>query len=77
MTADHHFHRHDRADHWRRIAAHLRVHPADLVIALENLSRWEKWGRTHPSPLRARLDLLPVPVEAMPRILAHFNTLTA
>jgi len=49
---DPHFRRKDPGAHWRRVAAHLRAHPADLAIARENLDRWERWGRTHAAPLR-------------------------
>jgi hypothetical protein len=48
---DHHFLREDRALHWRRIAQHIEVHPADLSIALENLDRWQTLGRVHPGPI--------------------------
>ncbi len=75
---------------WKKLARHLRDHPEAFDIALENLDRWEKWGRVHPAPLhewRRRIlearsspsamdDLLPVPVEALPRILSHFRGLT-
>jgi len=57
---DHHFARGDRAAKWRRIAKHLRRHPADLSIALENLDRWEALGRVHPAPIREwRSRILP------------------
>lgn len=42
----------NHAARWRGIAAHLRAHPGDFRIALDNLDRWETWGRTHPAPLR-------------------------
>ncbi len=48
---DHHFLREDRAQRWRRTAVHLREHPADLEIALENIDRWLAWGHTHPAPI--------------------------
>lgn len=51
-TTDHHFNREDRSAKWTRIARHLREHPDDLSIALENLDRWEALGRVHPGPLR-------------------------
>lgn len=41
----------DQEAQWRNLAAHLRSHPEDLDIALENINRWEQWGRTHPAPL--------------------------
>lgn len=50
--SDPHFIRKDHAARWRRIAAHLRDHPAHFRIALENLDRWESWGRTHSGPLQ-------------------------
>lgn len=37
---------------WQRLAEHLRAHPDAFAIALENLDRWEAWGRTHTAPLR-------------------------
>ncbi len=37
---------------WSIVGAALREHPEWMSIALENLDRWEKWGRTHPAPLR-------------------------
>ena len=37
---------------WQHLAEHLRAHPDGFAIALENLDRWEKWGRTHPAGLR-------------------------
>jgi len=37
---------------WSNLAAHLRTHPEDLTIAMDNLDRWEQWGRTHPAPIR-------------------------
>ena len=37
---------------WNRLADHLRSHPMDFAIALENLDRWELWGRTHPGPIQ-------------------------
>lgn len=49
---DHHFRREDRAQRWRRIAAHVERHPEDLEIALENLDRWEAFGRVHSGPIR-------------------------
>lgn len=55
---DHHFRREDRADRWRRIAAHLAQHPGDFTIALANIERWLTLGRVHPAPLhewRARI----------------------
>lgn len=57
---DHHFRREDRADRWRRIAAHLAQQPADFAIALANIDRWLALalGRVHPAPLhewRARI----------------------
>jgi len=37
IADDHHFRREDRALLWRRIAQHIKAHPGDLAIALENL----------------------------------------
>lgn len=37
---------------WQRLAAHLRQHPGGFAIALENLDRWEQWGRAHTGPIR-------------------------
>lgn len=37
---------------WPKLAQHLQSHPQAFAIALENLDRWEHWGRTHPAPLR-------------------------
>jgi hypothetical protein len=37
---------------WRILADHLRTHPEEFATALENLDRWEQWGRTHHAPLR-------------------------
>ncbi|WP_338690433.1 hypothetical protein [Haloferula helveola] len=51
-ASDHHFNREDRSRKWKRIAAHLRDHPEDLAIALENMDRWETLGRVHPEPIR-------------------------
>jgi hypothetical protein len=48
---DHHYQREDRAERWRRIAAGLESHPEWLTIALDNLARWERWGRVHPGPI--------------------------
>ncbi len=56
---DHHFRREDRALRWRRVADHIAAHPADLSIALDNISRWMALGRVHPAPLiewRERID---------------------
>lgn len=50
-ATDHHAFREDRSQRWRRTAAHLREHPADLEIALANIDRWLAWGRTHPAPI--------------------------
>jgi len=36
---------------WVVLARHLRENPDDFSIALENIDRWEQWGRTHPAPL--------------------------
>lgn len=36
---------------WQRLARHLRERPEAFATALENLDRWERWGRTHPAPL--------------------------
>lgn len=49
---DHHFLREDRTILWQRIANHIAAHPEDLQIALENLDRWETFGRVHPSPIQ-------------------------
>jgi len=48
---DHHFRREDRTLRWQRIARHIEAHPEDLVIALENLDRWQALGRVHPGPI--------------------------
>jgi hypothetical protein len=48
---DHHFRREDRSARGRRVSASLAAYPEGLDIALENLDRWESWGRTHPAPL--------------------------
>lgn len=48
---DPHFNREDRSQRWRRIAADLEAHPEWLEVALENLSRWERWGRVHAAPI--------------------------
>jgi hypothetical protein len=48
---DHHFRREDRTRHWQRIAGHIRSHPAELSIPLENIDRWLALGRVHPAPL--------------------------
>lgn len=48
---DHHFRRDDRVLVWRRLARHIEFHPDDLVIALENLDRWQALGRVHPGPI--------------------------
>jgi hypothetical protein len=48
---DHHFRREDRASLWLRLARHVEAHPDDLVIALENLDRWQALGRVHPGPI--------------------------
>ncbi len=50
-TDDHHFRREDRVLRWQRIAGHIAAHPADLVIALDNIDRWLALGRVHPAPL--------------------------
>jgi hypothetical protein len=70
---DHHFRREDRAEHWRRIAAHIEAHPEDLAIALDNIERWEAWGRVHPGPLRewkSRIQAAQRSPEAMEELLA-------
>ena len=53
MTSEtnHHF-RPVEQDRWTRIAALIEEDPQCLDVALENLDRWEKWGRTHPGPIR-------------------------
>lgn len=51
-TMDPHFRPKNHAARWRRMAAHLRACPSDLAIALENLERWERWGRVHPGPIQ-------------------------
>src|SRR5690606_8341907 len=51
LLNDPHFRKKDHAARWRHIAEHLRAQPGDFVIALENLDRWEQWGRVHPAPL--------------------------
>ena len=51
MSDDYHFRRENRATRWKRIAAHLALHPNDLEIALENIERWLAWGRVHPAPI--------------------------
>ena len=51
ILTDPHFRREDRASRWRRIAAHLKQHPEDLAIALENIERWLSLGRVHPGPI--------------------------
>jgi hypothetical protein len=48
---DHHFRREDRTLRWQRIAMHIKAHPEDLTIALENLDRWQTLGRVHPGPI--------------------------
>ncbi|HUF61361.1 MAG TPA: hypothetical protein VMN36_04750 [Verrucomicrobiales bacterium] len=48
---DPHFRCVDHAAHWRRIAGHLEGRPQDFEVALDNLDRWEQWGRTHPGPI--------------------------
>jgi len=48
---DHHFRREDRTLLWLRLARHVEAHPEDLVIALENLDRWQALGRVHPGPI--------------------------
>lgn len=70
----------DHAAHWRALARELRVHPEGFDIALENLDRWERWGRTHAAPLRnwrakirAALDS-PQAMEALLEWLAQDNT---
>ena len=49
---DPHFEREERGDRWRRIASQVERDPECLEVALENLDRWEQWGRVHPGPLR-------------------------
>ena len=59
LLEDPHFRKRDHAAHWQRIAAHLAAHPEDFNIALENLDRWENFGRVHPGPIhewRARIQ---------------------
>lgn len=50
---NHHFRPRNAHSEWLALVAHLRQHPDDLQIALENIERWLAWGRTHPGPLRA------------------------
>jgi hypothetical protein len=50
--SDPHFQREDRGDRWRRIADEVERRPESLEVALENLDRWERWGRVHPGPLK-------------------------
>jgi hypothetical protein len=52
---DHHF-RPREAGRWQRIAAFIEQNPSCLDIALENLDRWEAWGRTNPEPIRLWRD---------------------
>jgi hypothetical protein len=52
FPTDHHFLREDRTILWQQIANHIAAHPGDLQIALENLDRWETFGRVHPSPIQ-------------------------
>jgi hypothetical protein len=51
ISEDYHFMREDRTLHWERIAAHVKEHPQDLAIPLENIERWLAFGRVHPAPL--------------------------
>ena len=55
MTAmsanDYHFRREDRSSLWLSLARHIEAHPDDLIIALENLDRWQALGRVHPGPI--------------------------
>ncbi len=62
----------DHAAHWHRLAGHLHRHPEHFGIALDNLDRWETWGRTHPAPLRewrSRILEAQADPEAMRRLL--------
>lgn len=48
-----HFPPRDHASRWRALADCLRADPAGFDIALENIDRWERLGRTHPAALQA------------------------
>lgn len=51
LANDHHFQREDRALLWNRLARHIEANPNDLVVALENLDRWQALGRVHQGPI--------------------------
>ncbi|MCX6867693.1 MAG: hypothetical protein NTV46_16035 [Verrucomicrobia bacterium] len=50
-STDHHFRREDRTRRWQRISEQIEAHPADLLIALDNIERWLTLGRVNPAPL--------------------------
>ncbi len=52
MSNDYHFRKVDRVARNRQIAEYIVAHPNCLGIAIENLDRWEAWGRTHPGPIQ-------------------------
>jgi hypothetical protein len=49
MFPDPHFRPKD-PQRWQRLVEHLLCNPDGFAIALENLQRWEDWGRVHPGP---------------------------
>lgn len=51
----------------------LVARPKDLALLRSLLVT----HRLDPQTLRARINLLPLPVEALPRVLTHFQSLTA
>lgn len=51
----------------------LIARPKDLAL----LRHLTSSGMLQPATIRQHLDLLPIPVESMPRVLAHFQNLTA
>lgn len=74
IADDHHFRREDRTLRWQRIARHIEAHPEDLVIALENLDRWQALGRVHPAPIhnwRQRIHAAQASEEGMRSLLQY------
>ncbi len=74
---DPHFRREDPVLFQERLARTIAKDPRCLQIALENLDRWESWGRTHTGPIkqwRAIINHACASPEGLDRLLDFLRT---